>query len=131
MSPSALRRLIRNRPMLIAVVVLLGLGVGATGMSQLTQIRLTETVNRNWRGAYDILVTPRSERTTAGAANTSGLIEPDFLAYGGHGGISFSQLNVIRGIAGVAVAAPVTTVGYIASDVAAAHVYISRSRLPR
>ncbi len=117
--------------MLVAVVVLLGLGVAATGMSQLTEIRLTEAVNRNWRGAYDILVTPRSERATAGATRTSGLIEPDFLAYGGHGGISFSELNAIRRISGVAVAAPVSTVGYIASDVATPHVWISEPRLPR
>lgn len=117
--------------MLVTVLVLLGLGVSATAMSQLTQIRLTEAVNRNWRGAYDILISPSRERATSGAARTSGLIEPDFLTYGGHGGISFSQLAAIRRIPGVAVAAPVTTVGYIVSDDAAPHVYISRSRLPR
>ena len=117
--------------MMVTVFVLLGLGVSATAMSQLTQIRLTEAVNRNWRGAYDILVNPSRERATSGAARTSGLIEPDFLTYGGHGGISFSQLAAIRRIPGVAVAAPVATVGYIMSDAAAPHVYVSRSRLPR
>jgi hypothetical protein len=117
--------------MMVTVMVLLGLGVSATGMSQLTQIRLTEAVNRNWRGAYDVLVTPSRDRATSGAAMTSGLIEPDFLAYGGHGGISFAQLDAIRQIPGVALAAPVTTVGYIVSDASAPHVYISQSRLPR
>lgn len=117
--------------MLVAVLVLLGLGVSATGMSQLTQIRLTEAVNRNWRGAYDILVTPRLSGATTGATRTSGLIEPDFLAYAGHGGISFSQLDAIRRLSGVAVAAPVSTVGYIVSDASAPHIYISPPRLPR
>lgn len=129
--PGALGRLARNRPMLVTVMVLLGLGVSATAMSQLTQIRLTEAVNENWRGAYDVLVTPSRDRATSGAATTSGLIEPDFLAYGGHGGISFAQLDAIRRISGVAVAAPVTTVGYIVSDASTPHVYVSQSRLPR
>ncbi|MHB8470176.1 MAG: hypothetical protein ACYDCH_10535 [Gaiellaceae bacterium] len=117
--------------MLVAVLILLGLGVSATGMAQLTEIRLTQAVNYNWRGAYDILVTPRSARATSGAATTSGLIEPDFLAYGGHGGISFSQLDAIRRIAGVAVAAPVTTIGYVRADAAAPIVSISKSLLPK
>jgi hypothetical protein len=117
--------------MLVAVVVLLALGVSATGMSQLTEVRLTQAVNRNWRGAYDILVTPRLHEATAGAAKTSGLIEPDFLSYGGHGGISFSQLAAIRGISGVALAAPVSTVGYVAADSEAPVVQVPLSVLPR
>jgi len=117
--------------MLVAVLVLLGLGVSATGMSQLTEVRLAEAVNRNWRGAYDILVTPRSHQATAGAAKTSGLIEPDFLSYGGHGGISFSQLDAIRRISGVALAAPVSTVGYVVADSQAPAVVVPLSALPR
>ena len=117
--------------MLVAVLVLLGLGVSATGMSQLTDVRLTQAVNRNWRGAYDILVTPRSGAATAGAAKTSGLIEPDFLAYGGHGGIGFSQLGAIRRIRGVEIAAPVSTVGYVEAGGWAPVVHISPSSLPR
>jgi hypothetical protein len=116
--------------MLVAIVVLLGLGVSATGMSQLTEVRLTEAVNRNWRGAYDILVTPRSHAATAGAAKTSGLIEPDFLSYGGHGGISFSQLDAIRRISGVALAAPVSTLGYLVADTQAPDVQVPLSALP-
>lgn len=116
--------------MLVAVLVLLGLGVSATGMSQLTEVRLTEAVNRNWRGAYDILVTPRAGTATAGAAKTSGLIEPDFLSYGGHGGIGFSQLDAIRRIAGVEIAAPVSTVGYLESGGWAPDVFIPPSSLP-
>ena len=116
--------------MLVAVFVLLGLGVSATGMSQLTEVRLTEAVNRNWRGAYDILVTPRAHQATAGAAKTSGLIEPDFLSYGGHGGIGFSQLAAIRRIAGVAIAAPVSTVGYVEAGGWAPDVHIAPSSLP-
>jgi putative ABC transport system permease protein len=117
--------------MLAAVVVLLGLGVSATGMSQLTEVRLTQAVDRNWRGAYDILVTPRSHQATAGAATTSGLIEPDFLSYGGHGGITFSQLAAIRRIPGVALAAPVSTVGYVVADSEAPDVQVPLSVLPR
>jgi hypothetical protein len=117
--------------MLIAVLVLLGLGVSAAGMSQLTEVKLTQAVNRNWRGAYDILVTARSNRATEEAAKTSGLIEPDFLAYAGHGGISFPQLDAIRAISGVEVAAPVTTIGYVAADASAPTVYVARSSLPR
>ncbi len=117
--------------MALAAVVLIGLGVAATGLSQLVQIRLTQAVNANWRGAYDILVTPRSHSVTTSASETSGLIEPDFLDYAGHGGISFAQLAQIRRLAGVALAAPEATVGYLTSDKVAPDIYLSKNELPR
>jgi hypothetical protein len=99
-------------------------------MSQVTTVRLAQAVDKNWRGAFDILVTPTDHQPVALASRTSGLIEPNFLSYAGNGGISLAQLSTIQQLTGVAVAAPVATIGYMTSDAVAPDLYISRSELP-
>lgn len=68
------------------------------------------TVNRNFRGAYDILVRPAGSKTPL--ETSQGLVRPNFLS-GSFGGISLAQYQIIRTLQGVAVAAPVAMVGYL------------------
>lgn len=60
---------------------------------------------------YDILVTPKDHNFDADAAG--GLVDSQFISTSGDGGISIEQLNTIREIADVEVAAPVGFVGQL------------------
>jgi hypothetical protein len=106
------------------------LGVLSSGMAQASDISVTGQVSRNWRGAYDILVTPAGRSPSHAAAETRGLIEPDFISYGGAGGISLSTLSAIRAIRGVSVAAPISFVGYLDSASIIPDVFIGAASLP-
>lgn len=124
-------RLWRNRPLRAVAIVLCALGVLSSGMAQASDISVTGQVSRNWRGAYDILVTPAGRSPSHAAAETRGLIEPDFISYGGAGGISLSTLSAIRAIRGVSVAAPISFVGYLDSASIIPDVFIGAASLPR
>lgn len=76
-----------------------------------TQVRLEQEIDENWRGAYDILVLPLEQEL--GIEQTSGLVEPNFLGFVGRGGISLSQLEEIRRLDDVELAAPIMTVGLL------------------
>ena len=128
--PGAWRRLLRNRPLLATCGLLAVLGVGASGFAQATDLRITGVISANWRGAYDILVTSSGHGVAKEAARTQGLIEPDFVAYGGSGGISQRELGEIRSLDGVDVAAPIGFVGYLDSDAIHPTVFVSGQDLP-
>lgn len=68
---------------------------------------LTTTLAGHWRGAYDLLVLP---------ANVHGdsLVEPNFAEYQGQG-IDLAQLNAVRAVDGVSLAAPLAWVGLLKS----------------
>lgn len=83
------------------------LAVAALGAQ--TSVRLETTLDENWRGRYDILVTSRDQ--DFGAARTNGMVDPNFVATAGTGGVSVDDLARIRGIDGVEVAAPIGMVG--------------------
>lgn len=68
-------------------------------------------LDQNWRGAYDILVTPTDE--DFGGAQTDGLVDGNFVATGGSQSISMRQLDEIRAVGGVQVAAPIGMVGVL------------------
>lgn len=116
--------------MLIAAVALAVLAVAAAGIARLSDIRVVGAVSGNWRGPYDILVTPLSSGIGHSAARTDGLIEPDFIAYQGRAGISLAQLQAIRRIPGVSVAAPISFVGYLMSTAVNPNLFIGASSLP-
>ncbi|MCI0635159.1 MAG: ABC transporter permease [Actinobacteria bacterium] len=75
------------------------------------ELRLTGTIQRNFRGAYDILVRPESSYTDLD--RRQGLVPANF-ASGIFGGITRRQWQEIMDIPGVEVAAPVANLGYIA-----------------
>jgi hypothetical protein len=68
-------------------------------------------LNENWRGTYDILVTIPAQDSDTDV--TGGLVDANFVAAQGAGGISLAQLEQIRAISGVEVAAPIGMVGSI------------------
>ncbi|TAM69734.1 MAG: hypothetical protein EPN50_04775, partial [Chloroflexota bacterium] len=116
--PSALVRLSRDRLVLgcLALITILALGAAQTNAS--AQIALTGVVDAHWRGAYDLLVRPKGSTTSpTSSAATAGLVEPDFLVESsGAKGISLDALAAIRALPGVAVAAPISVVGYVTSS---------------
>lgn len=73
------------------------------------QLRITGTVEANYRAAYDILVRPKGSRTAL--EDGRGLVRPNYLS-GLYGGITVEQLDRVRAVGHVDVAAPVAMLGY-------------------
>src|SRR5262249_46024090 len=94
----------------------LGLLTATTGFvllvntSKTTEAVLTGDIRAAWPAPYDILV--RAAGSPTALQRTEGLIRPNFLA-GGGGGITLTQLEAIRRIPGVEVAAPIAVVGFV------------------
>ena len=72
-------------------------------------VHINAALDANWRGAYDILVTPLGQ--DFGGSKTRGLVDSNFVSDAGTGGISLGQLKKIRAIDDVGVAAPIGMVG--------------------
>lgn len=111
--PGPLVRIVRSRTLSLGLVLLGATAIAAGGMGEAATVRVTEAVDANWRGAYDILVRPATSRL--GLESTGGLVEPNFLGFSGTGGISFQQLDAIRAIPDVELAAPMSVVGLLAN----------------
>lgn len=86
------------------------LAMGASAVGEATTLRVASDVDAHWRGAYDILVRPSSARLDL--ERTAGVVEPNFLEFGGQDGISLAQAEAIRAIANVEIAAPVSFLGF-------------------
>src|SRR5574340_41786 len=113
--PSALVRLGRDRLALGSLLLITALALGAAQANAGAQVALTGAVDAHWRGAYDLLVRPKGSATPS--APTAGMVEPDFLVENaGAKGISLDQLAAIRALPGVALAAPISVVGYVTSS---------------
>ena len=97
--PNALTRLVRERSRLIAVILLAAVALAASGVQSAAAIALRDTLNENWRGAYDILVTAPTDE------GTPGLLAPNQLANGET--LTLHDLTKIRAVDDVEVAAPV------------------------
>lgn len=122
------RRVARNRPTLLGLVLLSVLAVAASSLRQESQVRVVGTVEDNWRGAYDLLVRPPGGRVPV--EETDGLVEPNFLAFSGEGGISDTDLAALRALEGVEVAAPVAVVGVLTQQVPSPVVFIPDEAMP-
>ena len=79
------------------------------GTAQTTRTTLRGDIARTWQTPYDLLVRPAGAATAL--ETTDGLVRPNFVSGLAGGGITRAQLDAIRGIAGVRVAAPVAIVG--------------------
>lgn len=79
------------------------------GTSQTTQAVLTHDIARAWQSPYDILVRPVGAQDSI-EANLN-LLRPNYLSEL-RGGITETDLDQIRAIPGIAVAAPIAVVGY-------------------
>lgn len=78
--------------------------------SQTTEAVLKGDINKAWAAPYDLLVRPAGSATPLEVSE--GLVRPNFLS-SGDGGITMQQLNAIRQVAGVDVAAPIAILGYV------------------
>lgn len=113
-------RMRRHRGRTLAVLA--GILTAVTGFVVLTgsvttqQARLTDFVQANSVGAYDILVRPAG--TESALEKKSQLVRGNFLA-GQYGGISLAQWHRIQQLTGVHTAAPIAMLGYVPLDITA------------
>jgi hypothetical protein len=127
--PSAPKRLARRRLSLAAVAAVAALAIIATQIEQAASVRLTAEIDSHWRGAYDILVRPHD--SALGLDQTRGLVEPDFVALTGRGGISVAQWQAIRALPDVEIAAPIGWVGLMNTPTTAPSIEVtSFPRIP-
>lgn len=115
--PGAARRLWRDRPRLGALALLGVTALAASAMQSTSAVVLQQTLDENWRGTYDILVTQRGKDPV-----TAGLLSSDSLVDATTGRLSLADLELIRGLPGVEVAAPVTLVSFADADLLGAPV---------
>jgi hypothetical protein len=98
--PGPARRLLRERTRLIAVILLAIVALSASGVQSAAAATLQQTLNANWRGAYDILVTAKNSRV-----GTDGYLEPNSFA-SAHT-MTLRDVAKIARIPGVQIAAPI------------------------
>ena len=101
-------RLSRTVPTLLASILAVSSFLVLTGTVERQRLEVTQLVNSNYRGAYDILVRPKGATSNIEASQQ--MVREDYLS-GVFGGISLAQVQQIRSIAGVEVAAPIAMLG--------------------
>ncbi|WP_028264676.1 ABC transporter permease [Arthrobacter sp. MA-N2] len=107
---NAVQRFIRSRVLLLTAAILIVAMCLSVFIQSQSQAALNRTVDENSRGLYDILVQTKSANSKDGGA----LIQPDIA--NGQGGISFQQLENIRGLNGTSVAAPISLVSRVTQN---------------
>ncbi|HMH36265.1 MAG TPA: hypothetical protein VK584_04950, partial [Streptosporangiaceae bacterium] len=81
------------------------------GTSQTTRAVLRGDIARTWNTPYDLLVRPPGSVTPVEARH--GLVRPNYVSGLANGGITRAQVEAIRRIPGVSIAAPVAIVGAV------------------
>lgn len=90
-----------RQPLRVGAIVLLAVtALAASGIQSAAAMALRATLDENWRGAYDILVTAPD-----GMQPIGGMLPPNTLASGQ--GLSIAQLQAVRKLDGIEVAAPI------------------------
>jgi putative ABC transport system permease protein len=110
-----LKTTLRERwPLFLVVMIILsaiGLGyMGALSVSERMVIETIDNLDKNWRYQYDILVLPELPDEAKGLVD--GWVAPQ-ASLASYGGISLDDLEEIRKISGVQVAAPLSHLGYV------------------
>ncbi|WFE22275.1 FtsX-like permease family protein [Solwaraspora sp. WMMD937] len=103
-----IRRWTRSVALLVGLLVAVTSFTVLTGTAETARLDVIGTVEANARTAYDILVRPAesiSDQETA-----TGVVRPNFLTEA-PGGISLEQVDTIRSLSGVEVAAPIALIG--------------------
>ncbi len=95
---------------LLLPAFLVALSLLALTAAQQTDALAQGDLTRFWRPAYDILVRPAGSRRAVEARY--GLVAPNF-ALSQPGGITLGQVDAIRRVPGVDVAAPIAPLGYL------------------
>lgn len=99
--PGPVRRLLRERVRLIPVVLLALVALASAGIQSSAAAALQATLDANWRGAYDILVTAAGTES-----ELDGLLAPNSLS-AGQQAMTLDDLASIRAVPNVDVAAPI------------------------
>lgn len=90
-----------RQPLRVGAIALLAVtALAASGIQSAAAMVLQATLDENWRGAYDILVTP-----TDALGEVNGLLPPNSLGSSA-AGLTFDDLAAVRAVDGVEVAAP-------------------------
>lgn len=101
---------------LASALTLLGLLTATLGFTVLSATARSATATfqgdlaKGWEAPYDLLVRPPG--SVSSLEQTDGLVRPN-LESGIHGGITLAQLQQVREVAGVAVAAPLALAGFV------------------
>ena len=98
----------RSAAAAMAILVATTSFVVLTGTVRTQQLRVTEQVADNYRSTYDILVRPHGSASDIERAE--GVVRPNFLS-GQYGGIALDQVQSVREVPGVEIAAPVAVLG--------------------
>ncbi len=85
-----------------------------TGSAEVSRLEVTQTVDANYRSSYDVLVRPKGSQTAI--ERRQGTVRPNYLS-GIYGGISLAQVDQIKKVSGVEVAAPIAMVGQVVQNV--------------
>jgi len=110
-----MRLRLNNRTLILTMIGALLIGCGLSyfvAMTEDTRYEMTEWIKERWRADYDILVRPTVEQLGAidRLERDQDMLEANYLSSVA-GGITVAQLESIRGIPGVEVAAPVAMCG--------------------
>lgn len=116
--PRALTRFLRRRLRLTSLALIGIVLVAASGLQSASAEALRETLDANWRGDYDILVTAGGSSPLSGASG--GLLGPGALTDASLGHIASADVARVQGVAGVEVAAPIGAFTTPTTDVAKA-----------
>ncbi|UIN30996.1 hypothetical protein [Microbacterium binotii] len=116
--PRALTRFLRRRLRLTSLALIGIVLVAASGLQSASADALRETLDANWRGDYDILVTAGGSSPLSGA--TGGLLGPGALTDASLGHIASADVARLQGLEGVEVAAPIGAFTTPTTDVAKA-----------
>ncbi|WHT47187.1 hypothetical protein QNH10_13165 [Sporosarcina thermotolerans] len=96
---------------ILLILSTIGLGyMGSLTISDKIVIQAKEDLDKNWRYQYDLLVIPKEVDPTKGLED--GWLAPQS-SIASYGGISLVDLQSIRDIPGVRVAAPLSLLGYV------------------
>lgn len=105
-----IHRRARTLALMAGIIVATASFAVLTGTSRTQRLQVQGTVNKNFRGTYDILVRPKGSRNARERETSS--VQANFLS-GIFGGISTAQWRDVQRLAGVEVAAPLANLGYV------------------
>lgn len=100
----------RSLAMGLSVVLAVTSFLVLTASATTSKLQTTQTVDANFRSSYDILVRPQGSQTELEARE--GVVRPNYLS-GIYGGITSAELNRVKRVVGVEVAAPIAMIGQV------------------
>ena len=101
--------------------LIVGTTLAGQAASSAVEASVEGVVQDNWRGAYDVLVTASGAPFSTVAGD---LVDPNFVSTSTQSGITPGQLEAVRGLDGVELAAPIGLVGLLRNSGAVVTSYL-------